>query len=166
VCLVDADFRRPVLHRVFDLRNEGGFASALARELPLTAVAARTAVPNLSVVVAGTDDGPPRADLLAASRLQRVLGDAARDWDLVIYDTPPVITVSDTIHLAAQCDGVILVVRAGAIPASVLRRAVRQIQQVRGRVLGVLLNRVDLKSGDDDSYGYYRAYYSGNSARR
>lgn len=166
VCLVDADLRRPVLHRVFDVANKGGLVAALAQELPLSAVAVPTAVPNLSVVVAGTEETLPRADLITASRLQHVLSSAARDWDLVLYDTPPVIAVADTIHLVAQCDGVILVVKSGAIPMSVLRRAERQIQQVRGRVLGVLLNRVDLKSRDDDSYGYYRAYYNGRSAPR
>ena len=157
VCLVDADFRRPVLHRVFGKENRGGLTKALHEGLPLHTVAEPTYVPNISLVVAGSQD---ETELLNTQRFSQLLQDVGLHYDLVLYDTPPVIQVAAAISLAAQCDGVILVVRSGAIPTSVLRQAVSQIVRVKGKVLGVLLNRVDLRRGDEEFYRYYREYYS------
>jgi protein-tyrosine kinase len=81
-------------------------------------------------------------------------------YDLVVFDSPPVMAVSDGMMLAALCDGVIFVVRAGYAPAAVTRRATRHIEQVRGHIIGMVLNRVDLRKADaeHDRYGpkYYR----------
>lgn len=159
VCLVDADLRRPVLHEVFDLPNKGGLAAALQNGLSLTSAAQDTEFENLSLVVAGQDGAGHAQELFTSQRLQKVLREAESHFDLVLYDTPPIISVADAVNIAALCDGVILVVRSGSVPASVLQHAVRQVTQVNGRVLGVLLNQVDLRRGDADLYRYYRAYY-------
>jgi capsular exopolysaccharide synthesis family protein len=156
VCLVEADFRRPVLHRAFGLPNRGGLVEALTDERSLSTVALPTDFTGLSVVVAGDYDG--QAELLTSHRIQKVRQDIESHYDLVLWDTPPVILVADAINVVAQSDGVILVVRSGAIPSSVLRRAGRQIEQVNGKILGVLLNGVDLRRGDEEFYRYYRAY--------
>lgn len=161
VCLVDADMRRPTLHTLFGMRNHGGFTRALSQAMPLASVAVPTAVPNLSLVVAGSADGLQPAHLLNAPRVQKVLHDPATPFELVLFDTPPIISVADALNLAAHCDGVLVVVRAGTVPPSVLRQAVRQIEQAKGRVLGVVLNRVDLRRGDAEFYRYYSAYYAG-----
>jgi protein-tyrosine kinase len=115
VCLVEADFRRPTLHAAFGLPNHGGLAKALTEELPLNTVARPTDIPGLEVVVAGDFD-PGQTDLFSSHRIQQVRQDIESHYDLVIWDTPPVILVADAINLAAQCDGVILVVRSGAVP--------------------------------------------------
>jgi protein-tyrosine kinase len=160
VCLVDADLRRPILHEVFGLPNVDGLALALEDGKPLHAVAALTDVDNLSVVVAGRTAHERFRDLCTPPRLQKLLQESEAAYDLVVFDTPPIIAVSDALNIAAVCDGVVLVVRAGSVPLSVLERAVGQIGQVKGRVLGVLLNRVDLRTTDADFYRYYRAYHS------
>jgi protein-tyrosine kinase len=165
VCLVEADVRRPVLHAAFGLPNRGGLAKALSEELPLSAVALPTEFPGLSVVVAGDYD-PEQTDLFSSSRIQQVRRDIESHYDLVLWDTPPVILVADALNLVAQCDGVILVVRSGGIPYSVLRRAGRQIAQVKGKILGVLLNRIDLRRTDQEFYGYYHAYHKDGDDRQ
>jgi capsular exopolysaccharide synthesis family protein len=165
VCLVEADFRRPTLHSAFDLPNHGGLAKALMHELPLNTVALPTDVPGLSMVVAGEFDSA-QADLFSSQRIQQVRQDLELHYDLVIWDTPPVILVADAINLAAQCDGVILVVRSGSIPQSVLRRAGQQIQQVKGKILGVFLNGIDLRQSDAEFSRYYHAYHEGGGDRR
>jgi len=166
VCLVEADFRRPTIHTAFGLANRGGLVRALMEEQPLSTVAVSTEFPGLSVVVAGEYD-PGQADLFSSSRIQQVRQDLEAHYDLVIWDTPPVILVADAVNLSAQCDGVILVVRSGAIPYSVLRRAGQQIEQVKGKILGVLLNSVDLRRTDGEFYRYYHEYHeSGSSDRR
>jgi capsular exopolysaccharide synthesis family protein len=158
VCLVDADFHRPMIHNVFGLPNTGGLTAALEGRT-LSSVARETAVENLSVVVSGQNGAGPGRQLFTTARLERVLRDASSQYDLVLYDTPPIISVADAVEVAALCDGVILVVRYGSVPPSVLRRAVRQITQVNGRILGVLLNQVNLRGGDDDVYSYYSSYH-------
>ena len=165
VCLVEADFRRPVLHTLFGLPNRGGLVKALREELPLSTVAVPTDFPDLSVVVAGDYD-PGQTDLLTSHCIQKLSQDIESHYDLVLWDTPPIILVADAINLVAQSDGVILVVRSGAIPSSVLRRAGRQIAQVEGKILGVLLNGVDLQRADEEFYRYYRAYHSSGGERQ
>jgi len=118
--------------------------------------------PGLSVVVAGEYD-LGQTDLFSSDRIQHVRQDSETHYDLVIWDTPPIILVADAINVVAQCDGVILVVRSGAIPSSVLRRASRQIAQVNGKILGVLLNGVDPRRTDQEFYRYYHAYQESNS---
>jgi protein-tyrosine kinase len=163
VCLVDGDLRRPTLHELFGLPNVHGLASALAQGKPLHAVAKASDVENLSVVVAGRGSQENFQDLVTPKRLEKVLRESEPMFDLVLFDTPPVFSVADALNVAAACDGVILVVRAGSVPFSVLRRALQQVEHVKGRVLGVLLNRVDLRGADADFYRYYRAYHAAGS---
>jgi capsular exopolysaccharide synthesis family protein len=158
VCLVDADLRRPTVHEIFGLRNVDGLASALEHGQPLQAVAQSTDIEGLSVVVAGRGAEERIHDLVISHRLETVLRQSDGKFDLVLFDSPPVTSVADALSIAAVCDGVILVVRAASVPFSVLRRAIGQITQVKGRVLGVLLNHVDLRATDSESYGYFRGY--------
>ena len=160
VCLVDADLRRPTVHEVFGLRNVDGLASALEHGQPLQAVAQATDITGLSVVVAGRGVEERFHDLLTSQRLESVLRQSEGTFDLVLFDSPPVTSVADALSVAAACDGVILVVRAASVPYSLLRRAIGQITQVKGRVLGVLLNHVDLRATDSQSYGYFRGYHA------
>ncbi len=153
VCLVDADLRKPSLHRVFRMDNQRGLTTALLEGKTLGDVAVTTIVPGLSVVVSGPLP-PNHAELSASKRMHDLLEAAARDFDLVICDTPPVLSVSDAVALCARCDGVILVVRAGGVSSAVVRRAAEQIDAVKGRILGVVLNRVDMSR-----HGYYAEYH-------
>jgi protein-tyrosine kinase len=160
VCLVDGDLRRSTLHDLFGLPNVGGLASALAQSKPLHTVTKASDIENLSIVVAGRGAQESFQDLLTPQRLDKVLRESEGAFDIVVFDTPPVFSVADALNVAAACDGVLLVVRAGSVPFTVLRRAVQQITHVKGRVLGVLLNRVDLRAADADFYRYYRAYHA------
>lgn len=162
VCLVDADLRHPSLHEVFGLPNVDGLALALEQGKPLDAVAQSPDIENLSIVVAGRGAQETFHDLVTSQRLDHILRQSEAAFDLVIFDSPPVI-VADSLSVAAVCDGVILVVRAGSIPFAVLRRAIGQVRQVKGRVLGVLLNQVNLRATDAESYRNYRTYHTGRS---
>jgi capsular exopolysaccharide synthesis family protein len=166
VCLVDADLRKPSLHRVFGMDNQRGLATALLEGKSLADVAAPTRVPGLSVVVSGPLP-PNHAELAASKRMHDLLESATHDFDLVICDSPPVLSVSDAVALSAQCDGVILVVRVGAVSTTAMRRAAEQIDAVKGRILGVLLNRVNMRRDGyyAEYHSYYNAYYGADSKR-
>lgn len=165
VLLVDGDLRKPTLHRIFGLDNQRGLTTTMIEGKSLADVAVPTRVPNLSVVVSGPLP-PNHAELAASRRMHDLLEAATRVFDLVIIDTPPVLSVSDAVALAAQTDGVILVVRGGKTSGEAVRRAAEQIDAVKGRILGVLLNRVDMRRDRyyADYHGYYDAY--GGDAKR
>ena len=156
VCLIDSDLRRPTLHRVFGVTNTRGLTTALLHNLPLADVAQPTRTPSLSVVTSGPLPPNP-SELVGSRRMRELIAASATDFDLVLCDSPPIISVTDGIALAAQCDGVVLVIRAGAIAHDAIRRATEQIEAVKSRVLGVLLNNVDLRR-DGHYYRYYRYY--------
>jgi capsular exopolysaccharide synthesis family protein len=170
VCLVDSDLRRPALHRLFELENARGLTTALVEDLPFEKVAQPTRIPNLSVLTSGPL-APNPAEMVGSNRMKSLLEGARSAFDLVVCDSPPVISVTDGVVLAAQCDGVLLVVRSGRIANEVALRAAEQIEAVKGRILGVILNQVDFHR-DGYHYPYYRyvrGYYSennGNGARR
>lgn len=157
VCLIDADLRRPGLHRLFGVSNATGLTTALVQEKALEEVAQPTRVAGLDLVTSGPVPPNP-AELLASKQMQRFLELAAATHDVVILDSPPVLAVSDASVLASRVDGVVLVIRARATPQDAVRRAAAQIEGVQGKVLGVLLNAVDLKRD-----GYYYRYYTDSS---
>jgi protein-tyrosine kinase len=158
VCLVDSDLRRPTLHRIFGLGNSRGLTSALLEGLPFSEVAQATAVPNLFVLSSGPLPPNP-AELVGSNRMRECMEAAAGEFDMILLDSPPVISVADAIALAAFADGVVMVVQAGKVPHEVVRRAMGQIEAVKGRILGVVMNSVNLKR-DGYYYDYYRYYHS------
>ena len=156
VCLVDSDLRRPTLHRIFGVDNAHGLTTALIDGSSLAQAARPTRVPHLSLVTSGPLPPNP-AELVGSKHMHDLLEGAAPDFDLVLCDSPPVMAVADGVALAARCDGVILIVRAGLASHDVIRRAVGQIQSVKGKILGVLLNAVNLNR-EGYPYPYYRDY--------
>jgi capsular exopolysaccharide synthesis family protein len=166
VCLVDADLRKPSLHRVFGMDNQRGLTTALLEGKSLGDVAVPTRVPGLSLVVSGPLP-PNHAELAGSQRMRDLIDTATRDFDLVLCDSPPVLSVSDAVALSAQCDGVILVVRVGGVATAAVRRAAEQIDAVKGRILGVLLNRVNMRRDRyyAEYHSYYNAYYGADPKR-
>lgn len=156
ICLIDADLRRPTLNRVFGVTNDRGLTNALVEGLSLAKVAQATRIPNLSLVTSGPLP-PIHGELVGSRRMRDLLDASASDFDLVLCDTPPLMAVSDAVALSAQCDGVVLVVRVGAAAAEAVKRSAEQIESVGGRILGVLLNRADMRS--DGYYSDYFRYY-------
>jgi capsular exopolysaccharide synthesis family protein len=153
VCLVDADLRRPSLHKMFDLPNKSGLSAALTWGESIASLAQPTHVPNLFVVPSGTPPPNP-AELVASARMRELIAEAQDLFDLVVLDTPPIISVADPVAISAQCEGVIVVVRASTVPLEVIRRAISQIAAVQARIIGIVLNRVNLRQE-----GYYYKYY-------
>jgi protein-tyrosine kinase len=163
MCLVDSDLRRPTLHRIFGLSNSRGLTTALLEGLPLKDIAQATLVPNLFVVTSGPLPPNP-AELVGSNRMRESLETAVTDFDMVLLDSPPVVLVADAVALASFTDGVVLVVQTGKVSHEVIRRAAGNIQAVKGRILGVVMNAVNLKRDGYyyDYYRYYQSYYTEN----
>lgn len=159
VTLLDADLRRPSLHRVFSLPRVTGLTSLLVGTEELNGhTASRTETTNLGLVASGPL--PPRpADLLGSTRMKEIVRHLDEEADLVVVDSPPVLAVTDAAILSTMADGVILVVDPGKTKRRELKRARESIEAVGGKVLGVVINRLS-KHGSGYYYYYYQQYYS------
>jgi len=158
--LVDADLRRAVLDKTFSVPRSPGLTEVIIGETTLAAAVNATAVPNLFVL--GSGHLPPNpSELLGSAAMRAVLTEAKERFDVVLFDSPPLLAVTDAAVLATMVDGTVLVVRMGSTARQAVRRALAQLQAVRGRVLGSVMNDVDLRrSSYYGGYGYaYYAYY-------
>jgi non-specific protein-tyrosine kinase len=149
VILVDCDLRRPSVHTLFGVPNEQGLTTAILAQvegpLPLQA----TSVPGLSLLTSGPL--PPRpADLLGSRRMEQLIARLRNEADMVLFDTPPVVAVTDAAVLATRVDGVLLVLQAGQTRRDRAREARQKLEKVKANIIGVVLNNAKLEAG----YGY------------
>jgi capsular exopolysaccharide synthesis family protein len=161
VALIDADLRRPQIHRKFGLYNRVGLSDLFLLMRPLESlprgVIQFRETTNLAVIPSGKLPPNP-AELLTSQKMAQLLDLLNQEYDLILIDTPPVLSVTDAAALASNVDGVILVAKPGVTKLRDFQRALEQLQTVGARVLGVVLNEVNPRSR---KYGYYyNRYYS------
>jgi non-specific protein-tyrosine kinase len=161
VALIDADLRRPQLHRRFQLHNRIGLSDLFLLTRPLESIPQgilqRVETAKLAVVTAGKLPPNP-AELLTSQKMFHFLELLNQEYDLVLIDTPPVLSVTDAAALAPSMDGVVLVAKPGITKLKDFQQALEQLQAVNARVLGVVLNEVNPRNR---RYGYYyHRYYS------
>jgi succinoglycan biosynthesis transport protein ExoP len=155
VLLIDADLRRPSIHKTLGMAPGNGLSNVLTGGTTLEgAIVSSTISPNLSVLPAGTPPPNP-AELLASPNMGALLAGLRDQFDHIVIDTPPTLSVTDAVIMSTKADAVILVIRAGQTTKQALRRARDLLAQVNARVCGVLLNAVNLNSPD---YHYYYEY--------
>lgn len=159
VLILDADLRRSQIHETFGLPNQLGLSNMFMRpmEVLLYGVVQVVQSPFLSVITSGGLPPNP-SELLASEKMKLILKRLSDEYDIVLLDTPPVLTVTDAAALAPAMDGVVVVVKPGVTRFADLEQTLEQLQRVGGRVLGLVLNEVNPKSR---RYGYYYSrYYS------
>ena len=160
VLLVDADLRRPSVHKTLGMGPRSGLSNVLTGNATLEqAIATSPILPNLFILAAGSPPPNP-AELLASSNMKDVLGELRQQFDHVVIDTPPTLSVTDAVVLSPRVDAIILVIRSGQTTKQALRRARDILMQVNAHVTGVLLNAVDLTSPDYYYYYEYQGKYS------
>ena len=157
VVLVDADLRQPTVHALLGIPQEPGVVDVLGGRTPLEDALVQLPDVRLAVVPAGLPPEQP-AELLGSSGMRRLLEALRARFDRVIVDVPPVIPLADVGVVAPQCDGVLLVVRAGATPKPLIERALGTFDTER--LLGVVLNE---SGGADPDYGYEYSYAPGQN---
>lgn len=151
--LVDADLRRPTVHRSFNTENNKGLSSLLSiRRMSLGEVIQPSDVRNLDLITSGPISPNP-SELLASSRMRKVLHILKQEYDFIIFDVPPVGTVTDAQLIASQVDGAIFVVREERTEKAGLERAVKLIEQVDSKILGT----VYMGELTEQNYGYYQS---------
>ncbi len=151
VLLVDADMRIPTVHYTFRIDNRRGLSSVLVGEYELNEAAIKSDVPNLDILPSGPIPPNP-SELLGSNKMRRLI-DAAKDqYDLVIFDTPPVLAVTDAQLLANFVDGSLLVIRSKKTDQESAIKAKELLEPAKAKLLGAVLNDVQTSK---DQYYYY-----------
>ncbi|HMP76904.1 MAG TPA: polysaccharide biosynthesis tyrosine autokinase [Kiritimatiellia bacterium] len=157
VLVVDSDLRRPVQHTFLGISNRFGLTNVLLREVPVEEAIKASSLPNLHFLPSGK---LPRTSLglLDSQRMRELVKSLKARYDVVFFDSPPIVGVSDASILASEVDGVLLVVQYRKYPRDISARARRMLDNVGAKVLGVVLNNINILR--DDNYYYYHSYYS------
>ena len=157
VLLIDADLRRPSLHTHFEVSHATGLTNYLTTDIRLEDVVLRTPVENLFFLPSGLLPADS-AGLLNSQRMVDLIAEVKSRFDLVLIDSPPILGVSDASVLANLADMTMIVVQHRKLPRHMLMRVKQSVENVGGKVVGVVLNNVDLRS--DAQYQYYTSYYT------
>lgn len=158
VLIIDADLRKPRLHRDFSIPHAPGLTNRIAGvhdDGNQSSSIVPTTVEGLFVMPSG-NQAPNPAELLSSDRMRKIIAMAARAFDHVIIDTAPILGLADALVLSRSVDGVIMVAGAGKTTKDSIKASTRRLMQVQAPLLGVILNQVDLDSPD---YAYYSSYY-------
>jgi len=160
VVVVDADLRKPRLHRVFRAKNLNGLSKYLVAGLASEDLVRATAIPGLFLVNAGPLPSDP-LELLGSGKLTTLLAQLKKEFDFVLVDTPPALAVSDALVVGSRLDGAILVVRRGRTPREALKRTQEKLDAHKIKTLGVIINAVRMRDLDE----YHVSSYYGRAKR-
>ncbi|HNR95322.1 MAG TPA: CpsD/CapB family tyrosine-protein kinase, partial [Kiritimatiellia bacterium] len=157
VLIVDTDLRRPVQHTILGMSNRFGLTNVLMRDVPIEETIKATSLPNLHFLPSGK---LPRSSLglLDSQRLRELVKNLKSRYDYVFFDSPPVMGVSDASILVSEMDAVLLVIQYRKYPKMISTRAKQIVENVGGKLIGVVLNNINIMR--DDYYYYYHSYYS------
>ncbi len=163
VLIVDADMRRPRLHSLFNISNGEGLSTLLSSEstdADIARVVRTDEGTQLNLLTSGPIPPNP-AELIGSDQMANLLKKLQNHYTHVVIDSPPITSFTDGVLIASMVDGVILVVHSGKSSRQVVKRARQLLQDVGAKILGVVLNNVNLRS--QDNYHYYQTYYHRNA---
>ncbi len=158
VLLIDSDVRRPTQHRLAGLPREPGLTDIVLNQAAWTDAVQRDKSGLLDFIPAGAAANNVTLSLLYANKLRALVGEFKQRYDKILFDSPPIIGVSDASVLASIADGVVLLIQHRRNPESMVQRACQIIAERKVPVIGVVLNQVPTGTGED--YGYYTDNYS------
>jgi len=154
--VIDTDFRRHSINTILGIDNEGGLADYLLGYGPIHEYIRNTEIPNLQVITSGKL--PPQCmGALSPAKLREVVQTLKPHYDVIFFDSPPILGISDAAVIVHEVDSTLLVIQHRRYPRNISWRAKKVIEEVQGNLAGVVLNKVHLKS--DESYYYYTSYY-------
>lgn len=160
VLLIDADMRRPAVHTQFMVAQEPGLSNVLVGNSKASEAVRQSSVPNLWLLPAG-HESPNPSELLGSQRFKNFLSALKGQFDWVLIDTPPVMAVTDACVIAHMVDGTLFVTAAEMVSRQAARRSLEQLTMADARLIGAILNRVDV-----ERHGYYySSYYQGYSRK-
>lgn len=165
VIVVDSDLRKPRVHKIFNGEDGMGLSNFLSGHTDLESVIRKTEIPNLFYIAAGPLPPNP-SELIGSNLFKGMMESLGEKFDHIVIDCYPVLGFADTIILSTVVDGVILVVWGGKTPRETLHRAKEVLFQVNAKILGVVINRVNIHRSDYGYYYYRYHYYYGKEGKK
>lgn len=162
VVIIDADLRKPMQHKFFEMTNFSGLSGILTGEISLEEGMRETGVENIKIISTGIVPPNP-AELLASNKMEELVDQVEENADYVLLDTPPVIAVTDATILSNIVDGVLMVVASHQTEEQILSKARETLQKAHANIVGVVLNKYPAHN-DSNYYQYY--YYYGQKGHR
>ena len=153
VLIIDGDLRKPTLHQTFKTFNKVGLSNVLARKAAFYEAVQETFIVGLYVLTSGPIPPNP-AELLSSKVLDILIQDAKRDYDIIIFDAPPLLIVSDAQILSNKCDGTLLIANSGVAEKEVVQKAKAILKASQAKILGVVLNNY-VSPRNKHYYDYY-----------
>lgn len=157
VLLIDCDLRKPVQHKVFDLKNEVGISSLIGGISSFDETVHKDVIPHLDIITCGKIPPNP-SEMLGSENMDELLKEAAQNYDYVIIDTPPINIVTDALTLMGKIAGLLLVAQHGSSTYDALEEAIDSVKMADGAILGVVVNNMPVGSGKFGKYGKYGKY--------
>lgn len=165
VLIIDCDLRKPNIHKKLGIFNFEGLTNVLIGETSFNDVVQKSEeVPTLHMLTSGPIPPNP-SELLGSKKMQTFLSILKDQYDMIILDSPPVGVVTDAAILSTKADGVLLVTSYGKTEIEVAKRSKELLENVNANIIGVILNKVDIKSRAYYKYGYYK-YYGEQGGKR
>lgn len=155
VLIIDCDLRKPATHKLLNIEHQNGLSTYLSRETEIGELIHKLPIGNLSLLPCGPIPPNP-AELLSSNKMKAMLAKLSERYDHIIIDSPPLLSVADSVILSTMVDGVILVVHGGKSTRIAARRARQELTSVGAKIFGVVLNNLDVKHSE---YSYYYSRY-------
>ncbi len=152
--LLDMDFRRPVLHKIFNVPQEKGFSNMLVGDAGVDDVIAHTNVPNLDVISSGHIPPNP-AELLSSDGIGTFMDIFKSRYDRIVIDSPPILSATDPVIISTFVDEVLMVIKMGETSRELVQTAIGKLHHVKANLIGTVLNSVDAGQGNYYQYQYY-----------
>ncbi|TQR12708.1 CpsD/CapB family tyrosine-protein kinase [Psychrobacillus soli] len=153
VLLVDSDMRKPTVHYTFHLTNTLGLSNLLTRQATVAEVVKTSEIENLHIITCGPIPPNP-AELLSSQTMNKVIEEMKESYDIIIFDAPPLLSVTDAQILSNKCDGTILILSAGETEKEGILRAKEALVSSKANIIGVVMNNFQLHKDH-----YYYQYY-------
>ena len=157
VLIIDCDLRKPATHKLLNVEHQNGLSTYLSRETEINGLIRKLPIGNLSLLPCGPIPPNP-AELLSSNKMKNMLAMLSERYDHILIDSPPLLSVTDSVILSTMVDGVILVVHGGKSTRIAARRARQELTSVGAKIFGVVLNNLDVSR---DGYDY--TYYTGRT---
>jgi len=165
VLLVNADLRRSMVQHFFGLKNDKGLTDFLVGSVGLAEVLHRQVLPNLDIINSGIVPHNP-SEILGSKKMKEFIRLMKEKYDIILFDTPPLLAVTDAAALATETDGVLIVASAGTTKTTDLKSVAEFLQNIGVNVLGVVLNNFDIRNASSRySSGYHYGYYGYESGK-
>ncbi|NIO49358.1 MAG: polysaccharide biosynthesis tyrosine autokinase [Candidatus Aminicenantes bacterium] len=160
VLIIDADLRKPRLHRIFKVRNLGGLSGYLTGKVSLKDAIQKTSVENIWLLPSGVIPPNP-AELLNSKKMKKMMEEVKGAFDVILLDTAPVLAVIDAVIVSSLADSVVFLIKAGDVARKPFLNAVGELRGAKAKIIGVLFNELKLRRGDYHFMDYYRYYRHG-----